>query len=129
MAAPKKNKNASKDINELNTLIRAYIVHRSEGYSKESFVDCDYRTIESHMEDNIDLQPLKKELEKADREGLKYWEEIGRQITTGALKGNPATWIFTMKNKFPDNWKDKTETDHAITFTEPITGIKITKDE
>lgn len=121
--APKKNKFAGKKEEDLSILIPAYIKHRSEGYSKESFIGCDYRTIESHLENDEVLQPLKKELEKAEREGLKYWEELGQKLIKGELKGNPATWIFTMKNKYPSHWKDKTEQD--VKIDEQISKVEV----
>ena len=110
----KGNNNASKSIDDLNEVIPLYIKHISEGFSKKSFVECDYRTIEKHIEENIDLHPLKKELDKAERIGRKEWEQIGKDITNGKAKGNPATWIFTMKNKYPEEWKDKAEFDHNV---------------
>ena len=115
MSAPEGNKNASKNTNDLGILITAYITHRAAGFSKESFIDGDYRTIEKHLENDIVLQSLKKELKKAERIGLKYWEQLGMDITNGKVKGNPATWIFTMKNKYPASWKDKSEIDHNLT--------------
>ena len=109
MPAPKKNKNASKTQDNLLVLIPLYIKHIAEGYSKEAFAECDYRTIETHLKDEVVLQSLKIELQKATRQSLKKWEQIGMDITTGKIRGNPATWIFTMKNKFPDLYKDRQE--------------------
>jgi hypothetical protein len=119
MPAPKGNKNAAKDSDpeQLNKWIKAYIIHRAEGFSKESFIECDYRTIEKYIESNIDLQSLKKELEKAERAGFKYWEQLGKDLSSGKVRGNPAVWIFTVKNKFPDQYKDKTETEHSGTIS------------
>lgn len=114
MPAPKKNKNAVKPLADLLDRIPLYISHISEGYSKRSFVSCDYRTIEKHIEENIDLHPLKKEIEKAERLGRAEWERIGKELTTGKLRGNPATWIFTMKNKYPDEWNDSSQVDHNV---------------
>ena len=105
------NKNASKKSDEIILLIKAYIKHRAEGFSKKSFPDCDYETVEKHLNENIEFRPLKKELEKAEREGLKYWEQLGKDIASGEIKGNPVAWIFTMKNKFPEEWKEKQTTE------------------
>jgi len=127
MSAPEGNKNACKDVDELAVLIPLYIEHRAGGLSKKSFEHCDYETIEKYINSNIDFYPLKKELEKAERIGRKYWEEVGKKITTGDLKGNPATWIFTMKNKYPDEWKDKSEIDANINFPSMPTVIIKTK--
>jgi len=114
MSAPKGNKFASKKADDMTLLVSSYIQHIADGFSKKSFIDCDYRTIESHIEDDEVLHPLKKEIERAERIGRAEWERIGKEITTGKLRGNPATWIFTMKNKYPDEWSDKSEIDHTV---------------
>lgn len=127
MPAPNGNKNAAKSKEDLIVLITAYIDHRAKGYSKKSFPDCDYETIEKYIESEVDFRPLKKELVKAERKGRYYWECMGQKIANGELKGNPATWIFTMKNKFPDEWKEKTESEVNIKEF-PITGVRIEND-
>jgi len=114
MPAHKGNKYASKSKSNLKKNIALYIQHIANGFSKKSFIECDYRTIESHLESDKVLFPLKKEIEKAERIGRAEWERIGKDLTTGKLKSNPATWIFTMKNKYSDEWADKTEVDHNI---------------
>jgi hypothetical protein len=41
-----------------------------------------------------------------------WWESEGRKATFGASPGfNATAFIFTMKNRFPDDWKDKRETE------------------
>jgi hypothetical protein len=122
MSAPRGNKNANKTNDDLAELIPLYIQHMADGFSKKSFIQCDYRTIEKYLESNIDLHSLKKELEKAERIGRKGWEEIGQQISNGKLRGNPATWIFTMKNKYPEDYKDTQKIEHTGGIT--ITGIE-----
>lgn len=48
----------------------------------------------------------KKGLMKAQRE----WESIGRKGATGEIdKFSNAAWIFTMKNRFRDDYKDQPE--------------------
>jgi hypothetical protein len=122
--APKGNKNASKPHDEKERLILAYIEHRRQGYSKKSFPPCTYVTIDDYLEE-VEFSPLKKDLEEAEREGRKVWEEIGNKIAKGDIKGNPAVWIFTMKNKFGDEWKDKQEVEHS---GEAATNINIIVD-
>ncbi len=117
MAAPKGNKFASKE-GEMDKIIPLFLDHLAKGLSKKSFVECDWRTIEKYVDD---LSPLKKSVEVAERTGRKYWEELGQDITSGKKRGNPATWIFTMKNKYPDDWKDKSEIEANVV------GNQITK--
>jgi hypothetical protein len=114
MPAPKANKNAVKKEDDLIDLIPLYIQHLKEGFSKRSFVPCDYTTIEKHIESDVVFCTIKKEIDKALREGRAEWEKIGKEITTGKTKGNPATWIFTMKNKYPDEWNDASQIDHNV---------------
>ena len=114
MPAPKGNKNAIKKKDDLIELIPLYIQHLKNGFSKRSFVPCDYSTIEKHIESDVVFCPIKKDIEKAQREGRVEWERIGKEITTGNLRGNPATWIFTMKNKYPDEWNDSSQVDHNV---------------
>lgn len=97
--------NAEYTEDEIRPLIEEYIQHRAQGYQKESFPPCDYRTIESHLEKNPNLKPEKKRLAEAERQGYQEWERIGKGIATGKVMGNPTAWIFTMKNKF--GWADK----------------------
>lgn len=41
-----------------------------------------------------------------------WWEAEGRKAVFGAKPGfNATAYIFTMKNRFPDDWKDKRETE------------------
>lgn len=37
------------------------------------------------------------------------WEQMGRKMAFGQAEGNPATWIFNMKNRF--GWRDKQDID------------------
>jgi DNA-binding transcriptional MerR regulator len=106
--------NAEYSLEEIKELIAKYCEHRAQGYSKESFIDCDYRTIERHIEEYAaDLQPEKREMDKSERKGRFYWEKLGKKIAATG-EGNPTAWIFNMKNRFTE-WKDKTEVDQNVT--------------
>lgn len=102
---------------QIRQLIAAYAEHRAEGYSKESFPDCDYRTIESHLEKNPGLQPEKEKIEQAERRGRFTWEKIGKDLATGKIEGNATSYIFNMKNRY--GWKDKHEIDQNVNLTMP----------
>lgn len=44
-----------------------------------------------------------------------WWESQGRKATFGAMPGfNATSYIFNMKNRFPGDWKDKTEQDVTV---------------
>lgn len=99
-------------------IIANYIQHRAEGYSKESFPDCDYRTIASHLSKHeFELQPEKAGIEKAERLGQLEWERIGKQLANGQIEGNATSYIFNMKNRY--GWSDKRELDQNLTLTMP----------
>lgn len=115
MGAPLGNNNAEYTLDEVKALVRDYIKHRAAGFSKLSFPGCDYRTIDKHLSNySFELRAEKELLEKAEREGLLTWEKIGKTIAeTG--EGNPAAWIFNMKNRYPADWKDKHEIESNVT--------------
>lgn len=98
---------AEYSLEEMKELIKLYVDHISQGYSKESFRDCDYRTIERHLSVyEADLQSEKKEMDKAYRNGRFEWESIGKRMAKNN-EGNATAWIFNMKNRYPDEWSDK----------------------
>lgn len=50
-----------------------------------------------------------------------WWEKNGRLATFGAFDGfNATSFIFNMKNRFRDSWKDKQETEHSGAVTNTI---------
>ncbi len=121
MSAPIGNDHNSYSIDELKSMIKNYAEHLSLGYSKICFPDCDYRTIDSAFEKYaLELQTEKREVEKAIRKGRMGWEEIGKTIANGKIQGNAVSWIFNMKNRYKDEWKDRQETESNISFNEVI---------
>jgi hypothetical protein len=78
-----------------------------------------------------------KDLNEAINKGLehsqRYWENIGKMGIQGAYeKFNAAPWIFTMKNRFREDYKEEKEDkkDDSISVLEKIiTGaIKVKHD-
>ena len=138
------NQDAAYSIEEIKELAKLYCKHLEEGLSKECFVECDYRTIEARIEkEPIVLQSEKKAIEAARRIGRKWWEQIGRDnilnkkemtkdqdgnTTLIETSLNAATWIFTMKNKYKDEWKDKHETEVSGTLSTVILPKPIDED-
>lgn len=43
---------------------------------------------------------------------LKWWSALGKGMAAGKIQGNPAVWIFTMKNRF--SWTDSKALDDKI---------------
>lgn len=100
------NKEAEYSDDEIRKFITQYIAHIKDGYSKESFVPCCYKTIESHVRNNHSVfQSEKRLIEQAFRANRLWWEEKGKKGLMVGKRFNSVTWIFNMKNRF-DEWKD-----------------------
>ena len=113
------NKKKYKNLQSQKKIVNLFLLHLSSGYSKDSFPECDYRTVEKM------IQELKMEnkLRQAERKCLKYWEEQGIKGMTGKIPFfNATTWIFNMKNRFSyaDNIKITTD-EIKIKFNEDNT--------
>ena len=85
------------------------VEHMSEGYSFESFVsvigvnrDTLYRWCKEKKEFS-DSKKLGTEL------NLRFWEKVGIDLALGRIKGNTAAWIFNMKNRHSDLFKERQE--------------------
>lgn len=91
---------------------QALMDHMAEGYSFESFA----ATIGKHRDTLYEwekVHPAFSDSKKKGRElGLLEWEKIGKRGITGKIPFfNNASYIFTMKNRFPDLWYDKHQVD------------------
>jgi len=52
-------------------------------------------------------------IKRAEEESLAWWEKQGRTATFGGIDGfNPTSYIFQMKNRFRNDWRDKH--DHSV---------------
>ena len=117
MPAAPGNNYAGYTLEEIKPLCKLFAQHIAEGLSDTCFVECDYRTIYSAIEKHgDDLQSEKREIEKAKRRRQVFWEREGLKLTTGESEGNATAWIFNMKNRFPEEWKDKKEVDNSHEF-------------
>ena len=69
----------------------------------------------STINDWIDVHP---EFSRAIKRGLQkaqvLWEKQGMLATFGGVDGfNATSYIFNMKNRFKEDWRDKVEQDHT----------------
>ena len=86
--------------------------HFFSGLSRGCFDLADWDTVERYMKDFPEDFPPEK-IAKAVRDNKKVWETIGLDGAMGKINGfNATSWIFNMKNRFKDEWKDKQEHDH-----------------
>lgn len=71
---------------------------------------------------------ISKRFKDAHNEGLRraeaWWATLGRAGAAGMKKIQPATYIFTMKNRF--GWSDKRETTSKITMIDAMESSTIT---
>lgn len=88
--------------------------HEGEGMA-EAIVACDisrdtfYRWQDIHPEFSDAVKEFR-------RRSQSWWERKGREATFGEIPGfNSTSFIFNMKNRFPDDWRDKQEVDHGVT--------------
>lgn len=42
-----------------------------------------------------------------------FWETAGIRQSTKAMCGSPGAWSLNMRNRFPEEWKDRKEVEHA----------------
>lgn len=87
------------------------IEHMGNGYSFEAFaavVNCNRDTLYEWVKVNEDFSDAKKIAMERSR---LFWEDIGIKLCKGVLMGGSATaYIFNMKNRFKNEWRDKHET-------------------
>lgn len=85
--------------------------HMSKGYSYRSFA----ATLRVDADTLYEWERKNQEFSEAKRIGrelaLQFWESLGTGLAAGKLKGAPAVWIFNMKNRFKEDWKDRHEID------------------
>lgn len=70
-----------------------------------------YQTFEAWQEVHEEFSTAVK---AALRSSQAWWEKNGRLATFGAVEGyNATSFIFNMKNRFKDDWRDKQEQEHS----------------
>lgn len=64
-------------------------------------------------------------VKKAERISQGWWEKQGRIATFGGFDGfNATSYIFNMKNRFKEDWRDKVEQEQSGNVTYTIaTGV------
>lgn len=100
------------------------IDHMAEGLSFESFagaIGVSKQTLYDWAERNKEFLDAKK---TAFEKSRLFWEKVGINIAkTG--EGNATAFIFNMKNRFSEDWSDKTKSDVNVSGE----GIKVVINE
>jgi len=86
----------------------------SQGASKAEVcleLDICFETFQNYQEKHKDFsESVKKGLQLSQG----WWEKIGRTATIGQVDNfNATSFIFNMKNRFKEDWKDKHDIDHS----------------
>ena len=81
-------------------------------------LDIDRSTLNEWIERHDDFsRAVKRGLQKSQA----WWENQGRIATFGGIEGyNATSFIFNMKNRFPDDWRDKQEVEQTHHFDEEV---------
>lgn len=85
------------------------IDHMAQGLSKEAFagaIGVHKETIYNWAEANPEFSDAIKNGEQVCR---LFWESLGIQGATGSDAFNATAWIFNMKNRFHEEWRDRHE--------------------
>tara|TARA_R100001086_G_scaffold180400_5_gene100191 strand:- start:14542 stop:14919 length:378 start_codon:yes stop_codon:yes gene_type:complete len=65
-----------------------------------------------------DREDFSEAVKRATALSQGWWEKNGRLATFGGVDGfNATSYIFQMKNRFSDDWRDKRETEHSGNMT------------
>jgi transposase len=74
-------------------------------------LDLCYNSFETYQADNPEFL---KAVSHALRLSQAWWEKNGRLATFGGFDGfNATSYIFNMKNRFKEDWRDKVEQEHS----------------
>lgn len=81
------------------------IEHMKQGLSFNSFAGTVGATLNDIKSWEKNYLKFKSARERGEMLELLFWEKMGRAITSGQVKGNVASWVFNMKNRF--KWVDE----------------------
>lgn len=109
---------------ERRALSVAYCSHVEQGFSDESFPECDMQTFKCYTEDfPLDFDTV--EIEKSQRTRRLLWEKAGLDGMMGRIPGfNATSWKFNMANRF--RWRDRndvTSDEHSLSADAIISAI------
>lgn len=86
-----------------------------DGYSVAAFagsIGVSYSTVRLWMNEHSEFSDAVKDGQAG---AALWWEERNRDLAQGIGEGNATSVIFGLKNRAPDEWRDKRETEHSGT--------------
>lgn len=84
-----------------------------DGYSVAAFaghIGVAYSTVSLWEKEHPEFSEAVKQARAA---ATLWWEERNRESALGSSGGNATSIIFGLKNRAPEEWRDKTETEHS----------------
>lgn len=100
-----------KEDQEHQRLFEEFIKHVKAWYSKTSFWPLDRTTIKRYTMLFPDIW-INKKIEEAEREAKKFYEQLAVWTAAGKVKSSWIMTIFLLKNKYPDEFRDRQEIEH-----------------
>lgn len=74
-------------------------------------LDIDYTTFLAWQEKH---EEFSKAVKRAENNSKGWWERLGRQSAVGEVENfNATSYIFNMKNRFKEDWRDRHDLDHT----------------
>ena len=103
------------------------INHMGQGFSYDSFAAKAGTTTSTMKNWEKQIPQWAEAKAEGNARRLLFWEKVAMGHCVGAIKANPAALIFSLKNAFPDQYKDKQELDvkgYSNTVRLVSTGIE-----
>lgn len=93
----------------------ALLAHLRAGHARTTFPLCAPTVTKYNIKTYPDVWDIER-IEDAERGGRLVWEDLGLRAAQGLVGNfNAAAWIFTMKNRWPEEWRDKHEVEANVT--------------
>src|SRR5690606_39606725 len=104
--------------------LHSFPTRRSSDLALE--MDICFETLNEWRKEKTDFSEA---IKKAIRHSQGWWERLGRVGASGQHEINPTVYIFNMKNRFKDDWRDKQEIDnnHKVEVIELQTKFEKSK--
>lgn len=116
---------SKEDIIDLKQQIYDHMASGKSFHSFASKLDISFQTLYDYVSKYPELAEIKR---IAESKALDFWEETGIKGIVGITKGfNATAYIFKMKNKFPDLYRDKVEIETTNTHIYELKGIDLDK--
>ena len=84
-----------------------------DGYSVAAFageIGVSYSTVKLWEQEHPEFSAAVKDGRAA---AVLWWEKRNRELALGTSNANATSVIFGLKNRAPEEWRDKTETEHS----------------